>query len=92
MKFGKFIFLFDPLGIVFPGKKKIFNRATLYRLDSTEKSVQQLMECIKDVSNDEEDIEFDVGGIHVKMHQKRDKTKPKPQELKKVDSAITQEL
>lgn len=94
MKFGNLIFLFDPLGLNFPAKKKSRHRATLYRHDSYEKAVSQLIECIIESWGDEkgnvqqetvldETSTFEIGGIDVKIIERAEKPKFK-KESKKV--------
>lgn len=96
MKFGNLIFLFDPLGLNFPGKKKSHHRATLYRHDSYEKAVSQLIECIIESWGDEkgnlkqesvldETSTFEIGGIDVKLISRAEKPKSR-KEVKKVES------
>lgn len=88
MKFGNFIFLFDPLGFTYPGKKKSYHRATLYRFDSIEKAVPQIIECMYETWEDEkgnmdqkkvveEEKNFEIGSIDVKFACKTRKTKVK---------------
>jgi hypothetical protein len=95
MKFGNLIFLFDPLGLNFPGKKKSHHRAALYRHDSCEKAVSQLIECIIESWGDEkgnlnqesvldETSTFEIGGIDVQVISRAERPKSK-KETKKVE-------
>lgn len=81
MKRGNLIFLFDPEGIEVPGKKKSYHRAVLYRFDSLRKAVTQLIECIKETSNND-DLSLDIGCIAASI------TERKSEKTKKIKKAI----
>lgn len=83
MKFNQFIFLFDPLGISFPGKKKSYNRAIIYRTECIENAMAQLIECILHETKAGDECIFEIGGIDVKLIEKCEKLSR--QEKKKVE-------
>lgn len=69
---GNDVFLFDPIGLEYPGKKKSYHRATLYRFESIRNAMIQLTECINETLNEEEASSLIViGCIDVKMMEKK---------------------
>lgn len=82
-KSGNIFFLFDPLGIEVPGKKKSHYRATLYRFDSIRKAATQLIECIKETSPDKDDLSLEIGCVGTRI------TERKSEKQKKVKKAAS---
>lgn len=78
LKKGNLFFIFDPQGIEYPGKKKSYNRAVLYRIKSLHDAIIQLMECIQ-CDPSKGDSVLDLGCIFIKgVECKEDKKKIKP--------------
>lgn len=85
VKSDKFYFLFDSLGIEFPGKKISKYRATLYRLNSLDQLLELLLELIECLNEEKlDDDVYTLGGITVtKKLTKKDAKKPTKLKKKK---------
>lgn len=62
-KRGKAFYLFDPLGIEVKEKKIAQRRAVLYKFDSIESMVEQLMAIVDETFGKENENAFEIGAI-----------------------------
>ena len=85
VKSDKFYFLFDPLGIEIPGKKMSRHRAVLYRFNTLDQLLEQLLELIECLSEEKlTDDVYTLGGILITITKKlTKKVVQKPRIIKK---------
>lgn len=74
-KRGQAFFIFDPLGIELREKKTLRRRAALYRFQSIEAMIEQLVRCLKENGGTEDCI---IGGVIACV------PKEQPQQVKEV--------
>lgn len=76
-KRGKAFYLFDPLGIEVKEKKIAHRRAVLYKFETVEFMVEQLMNIVNEIFDEKCEEAFEVGAVFICPSETPGKVKPK---------------